>query len=36
MIVITGATGNVGGELVRTLAGAGQRVRALTHADAFR
>jgi uncharacterized protein YbjT (DUF2867 family) len=30
MILVTGATGNVGGELVRALAGAGQPVRALT------
>lgn len=29
MIVVTGATGNVGGEIVRVLAGAGQQVRAL-------
>src|SRR5215475_2438707 len=33
MILVTGATGNVGGELVRTLAGAGQPVRALTRDD---
>ena len=33
MILVTGATGNVGGELVRALAGAGQRVRALTRAE---
>jgi uncharacterized protein YbjT (DUF2867 family) len=33
MILVTGATGNVGGELVRVLASAGQRVRALTRAD---
>jgi uncharacterized protein YbjT (DUF2867 family) len=32
MILVTGATGNVGGELVRALAGAGQPVRALTRA----
>jgi nucleoside-diphosphate-sugar epimerase len=30
MILVTGATGNIGGELVRTLAEAGQPVRALT------
>ncbi len=30
MFLITGATGNVGGELVRALAEAGQQVRALT------
>lgn len=29
MIVVTGATGNVGGEIVRALAGAGERVRAV-------
>lgn len=29
MILVTGATGNVGGEVVRTLADAGQRMRAL-------
>jgi len=34
MILVTGATGNVGGELVRALAGAGQQVRALTRAEA--
>ena len=33
MILVTGATGNVGGELVRALAGAGQPVRALTRAE---
>jgi len=33
MILVTGATGNVGGELVRALAGAGQSVRALTRDD---
>jgi uncharacterized protein YbjT (DUF2867 family) len=32
MILVTGATGNVGGELVRALAAAGQPVRALTRA----
>jgi uncharacterized protein YbjT (DUF2867 family) len=30
MILVTGATGNVGGELVRALIGAGEKVRALT------
>ena len=30
MFLVTGATGNVGGELVRALAEAGQQVRALT------
>ena len=33
MILVTGATGNVGGELVRALAGGGQPVRALTRDD---
>jgi len=33
MILVTGATGNVGGELIRQLAGAGQPVRALTRGD---
>jgi uncharacterized protein YbjT (DUF2867 family) len=32
MFLVTGATGNVGGELVRVLAGAGQRVRAVVRA----
>ncbi len=32
MILVTGATGNVGGELVSALAGAGEPVRALTRA----
>jgi len=32
MILVTGATGNVGGELVRALAGAGQPLRALVRA----
>ena len=36
MILVTGATGNVGGELVRVLAGAGQPVRALTRNDSPR
>jgi uncharacterized protein YbjT (DUF2867 family) len=31
MILVTGATGNVGGQLVRRLAGAGETVRALGH-----
>ncbi|MEU8324666.1 NAD(P)H-binding protein [Nonomuraea sp. NPDC048881] len=30
MIVVTGATGTVGGEVVRLLAGRGERVRAMT------
>src|SRR6478672_2983648 len=33
MILVTGATGNVGSELVRALAGAGQPVQALTRDD---
>jgi hypothetical protein len=33
MILVTGATGNVGGELVRTFAAAGQRMRALPRAS---
>ena len=33
MILVTGATGNVGGELVRVLAGVGQPVQALTRDD---
>ena len=33
MILVTGATGNVGGELIRTLVGMGQPVRALTRGD---
>src|SRR2546429_30998 len=33
MILVTGAAGNVGGELVRALAGSGQPVRALTRDD---
>lgn len=36
MILVTGATGNVGAELVRMLAGTGQRVRALTRSGEFR
>src|SRR5438874_1727010 len=36
MILVTGATGNVGGELVSALAGAGQPVRALTRDDSPR
>ncbi|MFB9832431.1 SDR family oxidoreductase, partial [Actinoallomurus acaciae] len=34
MIVVTGATGNVGGELVRTLAAAGEQVRAVSRRPA--
>jgi uncharacterized protein YbjT (DUF2867 family) len=33
MFLVSGATGNVGGELVRALVGAGEQVRALTHWD---
>ncbi len=33
MFLVTGASGNVGGELVRALAGAGEKVRALTRSD---
>ena len=33
MILVTGATGNVGGELVRALARGGQPERALTRDD---
>jgi uncharacterized protein YbjT (DUF2867 family) len=36
MIFVTGATGNVGAELVRALAGAGEQVRALVRRDADR
>ena len=36
MILVTGATGNVGGQLVRILAGAGEPVRALIRRDADR
>ena len=36
MIFVTGATGNVGAELVRALAGAGEDVRALIRRDADR
>jgi uncharacterized protein YbjT (DUF2867 family) len=36
MILVTGATGNVGAELVRALAGAGEQVRALIRRDADR
>jgi uncharacterized protein YbjT (DUF2867 family) len=36
MILVTGATGNVGVELVRALAGAGEQVRALVRRDADR
>ncbi len=36
MILVTGATGNVGGELVRALVGAGEQVRALIRRDANR
>ena len=36
MFLVTGAKGNVGGELVRLLAGAGERVRALIRRDADR
>ena len=34
MLLVTGATGNVGGELIRTLAEAGEHVRALTRGPA--
>jgi uncharacterized protein YbjT (DUF2867 family) len=36
MILVTGATGNVGGQLVRALAGAGEEVRALIRQDTDR
>jgi uncharacterized protein YbjT (DUF2867 family) len=36
MILVTGATGNVGAELVRALAGGGDQVRALVRRDADR
>jgi len=36
MFLVTGATGNVGGELVRTLVSAGEEVRALIRRDADR
>jgi uncharacterized protein YbjT (DUF2867 family) len=36
MILVTGATGNVGAELVRALAGGGEQVRALVRRDADR
>jgi uncharacterized protein YbjT (DUF2867 family) len=36
MYLVTGATGNVGAELVRTLAGAGEPVRAVVRNDAAR
>jgi uncharacterized protein YbjT (DUF2867 family) len=36
MILVTGATGNIGGELVRVLADAGEDVRALIRRDADR
>jgi uncharacterized protein YbjT (DUF2867 family) len=36
MILATGATGNVGAELVRALAGGGQQVRALIRREADR
>ena len=33
MILVTGVTGNMGGELVRLLANAGRKVRALTRGE---
>ena len=33
MILVTGATGNVGAEVMRALVASGQRVRALTRTD---
>jgi len=33
MVLVTGATGNVGAEVVRALAGAGEEVRALVRSD---
>jgi uncharacterized protein YbjT (DUF2867 family) len=36
MILVTGATGNVGGEVVRALVAAGEPVRALTRGGAAR
>ena len=36
MILVTGATGNVGGELIRALVGAGEEVRALIRRDTDR
>ena len=36
MILVTGATGNVGGELVRALAGPARPARALTRDDSPR
>jgi uncharacterized protein YbjT (DUF2867 family) len=33
MFLVSGATGNVGGELVRALVSAGEQVRALTRGD---
>jgi uncharacterized protein YbjT (DUF2867 family) len=36
LILVTGATGNVGAELVRVLAGGGEQVPALVRRDADR